>query len=197
MKVTLPIVQCSNSSSPSTSQQSENNNQQVTESNVEWECQMENTELSAIESDVCEYITGSVVRKVTASKKKFGLCQKCVELILTSKSSMTNKGNSLISLKEFKEGALIRASPPVVHLFKQFELHFQDRTEDGLPMPNPRESILNSFVKNIPTLVSLSCSNNHSSLLLQSILTLYCNIRIFHVVKLFNLNLEGEKRIIA
>ena len=44
---------------------------------------------------------------------------------------MKNNDNSSISHKEFKEGALIRASPHVFHICKHFELHFQDRIKDA------------------------------------------------------------------
>ena len=107
----------------------------------------------------------------------------------------SEKANSLTALKDYTMGALTRISSPLASLCHQFELHFQDVTQHALPfLPHPRQSILSQFVVDPVFKHGMSCASNHSSLILERIFTLYCNIRIIHYVKHFNKRLSKGKR---
>ncbi|KAK7088797.1 hypothetical protein V1264_022670 [Littorina saxatilis] len=96
--------------------------------------------LSDIESDIVHYIAGSVVRNV--GKLDIG-CSGCKGQFTTSPSE--EESPSLISLKEYKLGSLVRVREPILGFFKEFESHFRKETENRLPNPNPRRTILANF----------------------------------------------------
>eukprot|EP00745_Piridium_sociabile_P001644 TRINITY_DN11012_c0_g1_i1.p1 TRINITY_DN11012_c0_g1~~TRINITY_DN11012_c0_g1_i1.p1 ORF type:complete len:747 (+),score=148.19 TRINITY_DN11012_c0_g1_i1:561-2801(+) len=146
--------------------------------------------LPDIDSDIVHYIAGSVVRNV--SKLDIG-CSECIGQLTTSPSE--EESPSLISLKEYKLGSLVRVREPILGFFKEFESHFRKETENKLPNHNPRRTILANF-KQVSRLSSdiLACEHNHADELKEALLVAYCNIQIFQETKLFNQNLKKHKR---
>ncbi|KAL8562565.1 hypothetical protein ACOMHN_045830 [Nucella lapillus] len=141
-------------------------------------------ELPPVESDIVQYIAGAVVRKF----KQKNDCPLCVEKFTISANEATGETPSLVSLKEFKLGCLVLVSEPLLQVFRCFELHFRVATSKGLPRANPRQTILNSFVKSQTDDLNCECE------CLASLIASYCNISIYHEVKLFNQQLKSKVR---
>ena len=99
-----------------------------------------------------------------------------------------------LSIEPSCMGALTHISSPLASLCHQFELHFQYMTQDALPLPRPRQTIISQFVVDPVLKHKMSCACNHFSLIFDRILTLYCNIRIFHYVKQCNKRFRTGKR---
>jgi len=95
-------------------------------------------DLAAIEADVVNYIAGSVIRSLSNYKKRFDICEGCIELAINSTSDVST---SLTALKEYKPGALITVSNAVSDLCCKLEQCFQNVTKNGLPLPHPRKHI--------------------------------------------------------
>ena len=151
---------------------------------AEWE-QSIISALPPIETEVSNYIAGSVISKLMKKVK----CQACVSLMKTTAAS-----SYLKILKEYSPGSLVNASVPFVNLAVRFEAHFQLQTAEKLPLPHPRKQIVSSFFAKDPLDPSVySCSEGHANML-ENFIDAYCNIRIFHFVRCFNVTLKKDKQ---
>ena len=143
--------------------------------------------LSAIEENIVQYIAGFVIRDL----KKKKMCAGCLALCLTDSTQPSQGSHRLCELRDYKAGALLRVSSQVHDLLCSFEEHFRRTTRSGLPLPHPRAIILKSFP--VETFIQpLNCHRNHGHQLMDAILTCYTNCRVFHFVKLENLDLRKK-----
>jgi hypothetical protein len=140
----------------------------------------------AIVANIC----GAIIRKKIMNKPDKS-CPDCLS-ILQSTHTIHNVDHDLIHLRDFKEGALVRPSPAIIQLCCDFEEHFLAFSNVCLPHPHPRSVIIDSFLSHYDIPAVLCCNHHHS--LVPSFLSHYCNIRIFHWVKLFNRNLKKGKK---
>jgi hypothetical protein len=94
--------------------------------------------------------------------------------------------------KEYKEGALVRAGRNTLTLLNFFEEHFQKITSaNGLPHPHLRQPSLSKFKPRLAPL-RLNCPKGHNHD--DTVLTAYCNIRIFRWVRCKNQELKKGKK---
>jgi hypothetical protein len=78
---------------------------------------------------------------------------------------------------------MYKVSPSVALLCIQLERHFQAVCANGIPYPNPRLHIIETFNQKHAQFVSslnLKCPHDHAQQLILSILKSYCTLRIHH-----------------
>lgn len=115
-------------------------------------------------------------------------CLECSNLCLSSQSD-----NVLISLKEYSKRVLFCTSDSLNLLCSNFEIHFKACTQSVLPLPNPRASLVLSFLKERDlSTYNLNCSNDQVLTLVRHILGTYCTCRIFYHVRLFSRGLADK-----
>lgn len=141
---------------------------------------------SIIEENVVAYVSGSLINRL---KKDKNYCQDCLSLSTTS--VITNK-HTLVLLKEYKPGCMVRVSEPVSQLCELFEHHFQSST---LSIVNTRKNLISSFVQKLDIhQFALNCPNNHIQNHVYQILSHYSIVRIFHHIKHVNREMKKNKK---
>eukprot|EP00745_Piridium_sociabile_P013933 TRINITY_DN20534_c0_g2_i1.p1 TRINITY_DN20534_c0_g2~~TRINITY_DN20534_c0_g2_i1.p1 ORF type:complete len:764 (-),score=172.59 TRINITY_DN20534_c0_g2_i1:134-2425(-) len=136
--------------------------------------------LKPAEGDIVAYIAGSMIKKLNITG-----CSQCAGKLTTAPQTSP----SLTTLKEFKPGALIHITKELFNLCSLFETHYRESTVKGLPLSNPKTTILRSFTTLQHSLTTpLTCACVHT--LLES----YCITRLFHDVRQINQKLKSQKR---
>ena len=144
-------------------------------------------ELSDAEAETVIYIVGSVVRQLLSAKNK---CEEYLGLCMDDSAPVA----VFSKYKDFNEDSLINTSLPLRDLARTFENVFKFKINDGLYMQNPRQFILNAFFSScVYDFSPFHCSILDNKIVLQ-ILTLYCNIRLFHTIKLCNEQIKSGKK---
>ena len=90
---------------------------------------------------------------------------------------------------------MVRVSEPMLRLCQSFERHFMRITADLLPFPNPRASLMSTFIKHCQSYFNeLNFIHNHGEVVVADALRVYANIRINFYLKKYNRKLRSEKR---
>lgn len=144
-------------------------------------------ELSAAEAETAIYIAGSVVRQLMSAKNK---CDECVGVCVDESAPVAIFSRH----KDFTEKSLVNTSLPLRDLATVFENFFKSKVNDSLFMQHPRHFILDSFLSLCDFDFSpFLCSIHEKKIVTQS-LTLYCNIHLFHSIKLCNEQIKSGKK---
>ena len=89
------------------------------QSNSEWECTLAETELCEVKSNMCDYIVGSVVRKIISKKDSCELCKKDAHYNIRSSSSLQHQIQQLTATSDPAVYYNIRSSNSLQHQSQQ------------------------------------------------------------------------------
>ncbi|GFR73105.1 THAP domain-containing protein 9 [Elysia marginata] len=154
----------------------------------ETECLTDVPPLNVVQVETCAYVAGVVLRSLSKRVKSIGICEKCIALGNTGAPSSSSFSRN----KEYKPGSLISVSQPFVDLSCSFEKHFISVVAEGLQAKQPRAWIIGKFYK--AANIDKDLFDCHLNMLLDAFLKTYCNIRIFHHVKLLSASLKKGKK---
>lgn len=147
--------------------------------------------LNVVQVETCAYIAGAVLRSLSKRLKAHGICEKCIILGSTG----TPSTSSFTRNKEYKEGALIAVSKSFVDLSCSFEKYFISLVGEGLCTKHPRAFLIDQFTKSAEIQADVfGCEDGHKDMLLGAFLKTYCNIRLFHYIKLLNKDVRKGKK---
>ena len=144
-----------------------------------------------VEGNIVNYICGFIIRKFRKTKSN---CEDCLSVLTSQCFPCSESEQTMILVKEFKEGALVRPNVPMTKLCLEFERHF---LYHSIPCKTPRGFLIQSFLNKCSCNAftsQLNCKKTHLNELMRQILDLYARIRIFHWVKLENARLKKGKK---
>ena len=143
--------------------------------------------ISDIEAETAVYIAGAAVRKFMSSKD---CCSDCLNACIDGAAPMMTFSKH----KDFTQESLLNTSLPLRNIVVHFEQFFKAVVDKAILMQHPRHFIMTSFFSSVVVdYSSLSC-DEHSHRIASEVLSEYCNIRLFHSVKLLNAQLQGGKK---
>ena len=143
--------------------------------------------VEGIEAETAVYIVGAAVRKLMMGKDR---CQECISLCVDGSAPVM----TFSKFKEFNEGALLNTSLPLRDIAVCFEGFFKSVVEQACAAPHPRQFIISAFLSSVILDYSHFTCLEHTHNIVRDILAIFCNIRLFHVVKMLNVKLSTERK---